>query len=194
MASVLAPFAGERAYELAERLRGEFGSLRRALNAPHDQLIEAAGPHAKVCELLHAARRLVDTADREELVSTRVDSSDLSFMQFIRDRIGYRTDERMLVFFTGPERSYLLDEEAGIGGQNTIRLSVAKLFRRALAIGAQGFLLAHNHPSGICRPSEEDRQSTRELAALASRLELEFHDHVIVTHDRAYSMQAGGHF
>ncbi|MGN6495755.1 MAG: JAB domain-containing protein, partial [Tsuneonella sp.] len=58
---------------------------------------------------------------------------------------------------------------------------------------AGGFLLAHNHPSGDCRPSEEDVAATRHLAAVGAALELELVDHVIVTRHRALSLRAGGY-
>ena len=108
--------------------------------------------------------------------------------------IGYGVEERLLVVFCGPDRSYLLDEELGIGGPDTIRLAAASLFRRALTVGAESLLLAHNHPSGICNPSEADEVATHELASLGRRLRIELLDHLIVTRSKIYSMRAGGHF
>jgi DNA repair protein RadC len=194
MAQLLAPFAGDSADELADRLRSQFGSLRRALDAPRDRLLSAAGPFAKTCELLLAARELVDAATREDMHSRRVDVSDPALAQYIRDRIGFRSEERLLVIFSGPGRSYLLDEEMGVGGPATVRLTAANLFRRALTVGADGILLAHNHPSGVCSPSRADEQATSELASLAERLQIELLDHLIVTRSKLYSMRAAGHF
>lgn len=194
MAQLLAPFAGDAADELADRLRSQFGSLRRALDAPKDRLLAAAGPFARSCELLLAARELIDAATREEMISRAVDISDPALAGYVRDRIGFCSEERLLVIFCGPANSYLLDEEMGIGGPDTVRLTSASLFRRALTVGAQGILLAHNHPSGVCSPSEADKRATDELAGLADKLQIALLDHLIVTPSKIYSMRAGGHF
>nr|WP_161593700.1 JAB domain-containing protein [Parerythrobacter lutipelagi] len=194
MAQLLAPFAGDASDELAARLRKNFGSLRRALDAPRETLLDAAGPFSKTCELLLAARELFDVASREDMLSRRVDISDPALAKFIRDRIGFCDEERLLVIFSGAGQSYLLDEEMGLGGPDTVRLTSAKLFRRALTVGAQGIMLAHNHPSGICTPSEPDKLATRELADLAAKLQIDLIDHLIVTRSKIYSMRAGGHF
>lgn len=194
MAQLLAPFAGDSADQLANRLRTQFGSLKRALDAPKDRLLAAAGPFAKSCELLLAARDLIDAATREDMVSRQVDISDPALAHYIRDRIGFCHEERLLVIFSGPGRCYLLDEEMGIGGPDTVRLTAANLFRRAFTVGAEGILLAHNHPSGICSPSPADEKATRELSGLAEKLQIELLDHLIVTRSKLYSMRAAGHF
>jgi DNA repair protein RadC len=69
---------------------------------------------------------------------------------------------------------------------------MAHLVRRALAVDAASLLIAHNHPSGSCHPSEEDISATRKLANAGHVLGFEIVDHLIVTRDKAYSMRAGG--
>ena len=66
------------------------------------------------------------------------------------------------------------------------------MIERALALGAAGFVLAHNHPSGDCRPSADDLAGTRQIAGIAEALELTLIDHLIVTRRCVYSMRAGG--
>ena len=62
----------------------------------------------------------------------------------------------------------------------------------ALRLDARGIILAHNHPSGECRPSGCDIAATHQLAAVASALDIELIDHLIFTHEAVYSMRAGG--
>jgi DNA repair protein RadC len=71
---------------------------------------------------------------------------------------------------------------------------VRPLVERALELGAAGFLLAHNHPSGRCRPSADDVSGTLRLAEVAEALELSLIDHLIVTRTRVFSMRLGGCF
>lgn len=192
MAELLAPFAGADADELAERLIGSFGSLDRVLAAPLRQLREAAGGHEAAVGAISGARRLVEAALGEELVRARVDGADPALHRYLRALIGARETEVLHVIFCDPARGYLADESAAVGTASRIEARARPVIERALALGAAGFILAHNHPSGDCRPSADDVASTRRLAEIAAALELELVDHLIVTRRRVYSMRAGG--
>ncbi len=192
MAELLAPFAGIRAPELADTLRREFGSLGRALSAPSNQLMRAGAQFGPACEMLIAARRLVEEARREILIGAQVDPSEPAQLAYLRDRLCRGRHETMLAIYCGPRREYIIDEELAWGDEHTVQLDHARLFRRALTLDAAGILLAHNHPSGDCTPSERDVAATRKLAEMADVLGLTLLDHVIVTKSRAFSMRAGG--
>jgi DNA repair protein RadC len=66
------------------------------------------------------------------------------------------------------------------------------LLGEALRLDAVGIILAHNHPSGQCRPSERDISATRRLCDVAKALDIALIDHLIFTEDAVYSMRAGG--
>jgi DNA repair protein RadC len=53
------------------------------------------------------------------------------------------------------------------------------IVRDAAAHGSAGVLLAHNHPSGDCRPSRADCFATRQLAAAVEALECAVVDHLV---------------
>lgn len=67
-----------------------------------------------------------------------------------------------------------------------------QLFEHAFRMGAAGFVLVHNHPSGNPRPSARDIAATRKLIAVARAMELEFLDHVVVAGCSAVSMRKAG--
>lgn len=99
--------------------------------------------------------------------------------------------ERFHVLFVDRNGIYLGDAPMGAGGAGGLSLRMRDLFQRALSHNASGILVAHNHPSGQCRPSREDIVSTRRLETVATALDIELHDHLIFTKDAVYSMRAG---
>lgn len=99
--------------------------------------------------------------------------------------------ERFHVLFVDQNRSYLGDAPLGLGGNGSLSLRMRDLFSKALLCGANGILIAHNHPSGQCRPSRADIVSTRRLETVATALDIELVDHLIFTKDAVYSMRAG---
>lgn len=123
---------------------------------------------------------------------TLVDGSDPALHQYLRARIGGGSDERLHVVWTDSGRGYLCDETFASGSHGRIAARLRPLMERALSLGAGGFLLAHNHPSGDCRPSADDISATRRIADLAAALELDLVDHLVVTRTRIFSMRGGG--
>lgn len=55
-----------------------------------------------------------------------------------------------------------------------------EVFRPAVAEGAAGVILVHNHPSGDPTPSPEDRAVTRQLAEAGRAVGIPVLDHVVV--------------
>ena len=55
-----------------------------------------------------------------------------------------------------------------------------EVFRSAVAEGAAGVILVHNHPSGDPTPSAEDRSVTRQLAEAGRAVGIPVLDHVVV--------------
>ena len=65
-----------------------------------------------------------------------------------------------------------------------------EVFRPAVAEGASGVILVHNHPSGDPTPSPEDRAVTRQLGAAGRALGIPVLDHVVVGRGRYVSLSA----
>ena len=105
---------------------------------------------------------------------------------------GRASAERFHAVFLDARRTYLGDTSLGMGLDFALTLRMRDLFSRALSIGASGLIIAHNHPSGDCRPSACDIASTHRLKEVAGALDIELIDHLIITERSAYSMRAGG--
>ena len=66
------------------------------------------------------------------------------------------------------------------------------VFGRALAMRAAAIVLVHNHPSGNPKPSEADRQLTKQLCLAGTYLDLPVLDHVVVAGDAFVSFADQG--
>jgi len=100
--------------------------------------------------------------------------------------------ERGHAIFVDARRVFLGDAAFGMGSLGTLQLRMRALFGEALRLGASGIILAHNHPSGHCQPSDCDLTATRQLQDVARALDITLIDHLIFTTRAVYSMRAGG--
>lgn len=81
------------------------------------------------------------------------------------------------------------DETISIGTVDTNLIHPREVFRPAIAYGAAGIILVHNHPSGNTEPSRSDRLVTKQVADAGRLLGIDLVDHVIVT-DTAFTSLA----
>ena len=115
-------------------------------------------------------------------------------IEYLRAQVHREPDhfERFHVVFLDPTRRAVADQTMGQGSIGLLRVRMRELFARALSLEATGIIIAHNHPSGICRPSTTDIAETQRLAAVGQTLDIELVDHLIFTRKSVYSMRAGG--
>ncbi len=78
------------------------------------------------------------------------------------------------------------------GGMHGTVADPKVIFREALERKAASVVLAHNHPSGQLRPSEEDIRLTRKLVQGGRLLDIGVLDHLIVTAHGYYSFADNG--
>ncbi len=61
------------------------------------------------------------------------------------------------------------------------------IFRFALLNNATFLVVAHNHPSGRCNPSDADKALTKRLKNLGEMLQISLLDHVILSQGEYFS-------
>ncbi len=80
----------------------------------------------------------------------------------------------------------IVDLSTGGGGSTVIDARI--VFGIALKATATSIIIAHNHPSGNLKPSSEDIRITEKLKQGGKFLEIEVHDHLIISESGYLSM------
>ena len=70
--------------------------------------------------------------------------------------------------------------QVGRGGMTDAPVAPSEIYRTALLASAAAVILVHNHPSGHCSASAEDRRLTQTLVAAGELLGVPLVDHVIL--------------
>jgi DNA repair protein RadC len=184
---------GRSALDVAGDLldRGQ-GSLRRLSSAPAGELerIPGVGPAvaARVAAALELGRRLAREGplERERIRGPR----DV----FERCAPGLRDvlQEEFRVLLLNTQHAVLRDVLVTRGTLDSSVVHPREVFRIAVAEGAAGVILVHNHPSGDPTPSAEDREVTRQLAGAGQVLGIGVLDHVVIGDARYVSFVEAG--
>ncbi len=78
------------------------------------------------------------------------------------------------------------------GGMHGTVADPKVIYKTALDAKASALIVAHNHPSGQLRPSEEDIRLTKKLVEGGRLLDIDVHDHVIIADTGYYSFADNG--
>lgn len=141
---------------------------------------------------MRAARILVLEAAREQIVRKPVSARDPSLHAYLKGLLGTQPHETLHAVFLDAEHGYIADECIAAGNGERLLGSTRRLVERAFDLRARGLILAHNHPSGSARPSEEDIATTARIGDLIGELDLALVDHLIVTQASVFSFRAAG--
>lgn len=98
--------------------------------------------------------------------------------------------ERMIVLHLNSALTIVGLEQVGQGGTGGIAVKPCDVFRGAVAAGATGVIIAHNHPSGSPEPSGEDVRFTRAIVQAGRALGILVYDHIIVAREGCKSLNA----
>ena len=82
------------------------------------------------------------------------------------------------------------DEVISIGTVNSNLVHPREVFRPAIEYSAAAVILAHNHPSGLSEPSDEDRRVTEQLVQAGKLIGIELLDHVVIAKNGWKSINA----
>ena len=82
----------------------------------------------------------------------------------------------------------------GEGSVNSANIPIRRVVEIALNTNATTVILAHNHPSGLAIPSDDDIQTTLRLAKAMDAVEITLADHIVVAEDDFVSMAQSGYY
>ena len=174
---------------LAHQLLDTFGSLAGVLDASPDDLRKVPGVGENTVVLLKlipaiAARYLASRTSAEVILS---DSATLHAL-FTPYFFWARNEKSFLACFDSKGK-LLGVRPLSEGTPNANEISLRKITTEALALNATVVVLAHNHPSGLATPSQEDLFLTRYIQDSLKPLGITLYDHVILTDDDMVSLR-----
>jgi DNA repair protein RadC len=183
---------GKTAVDLARELLVEYGSLRVLLEADRERFNRTQGlgnaKYAQLQAVLEMARRhLRETLQRGNTLGNPSECRDYLAAQLRR----YPYEVFACLFLDNQHR-VIRFEELFRGTIDSTSVYPREVLRLALQLNAAAVIFAHNHPSGVCSPSNADRQITRKLVDALALLDIRVLDHFIIGDSEGYSFAEHG--
>ena len=177
--------------DLAHRLLDRFGSFSAVLDAPYEQLLEINGMGENAATFLRCLPALCRKYRLDRIASNNLFESDEKIGRYLLAYfMGEQVERSVLLSFDGKRRLLGVDRPFSSGLTDMAEITTRRIAELALAHRAHYVVLAHNHPSGICEPSEFDITATNALDYALHSVGLQLIEHYVVTEEEFCGIKA----
>ena len=136
-----------------------------------------------IAAALEIGRRRASQEVPEKIQIKNSKDSYKIFMPLLSD---LRTEE-FWVLFMNQSNKVIGKTKLSSGGINGSVVDIRILFKTALENFATAIIIAHNHPSGNLKPSQEDLKITKLIGEAGKILEIQLVDHLIISQESFFS-------
>ena len=102
------------------------------------------------------------------------------------------TKEHFMVAYLNRGNKVIKVERISTGGISKTLADPKVIFKNALLKEATALMLCHNHPSGVPRPSSEDKQLTQAIVSAGKIFDIDVLDHIIIGENSYFSFAEHG--
>ena len=161
---------------LAKELLEAYGSIEKLLDATPADLLDRHGVGASGATLILLLRQLC--AKYLEQKARNVDLID-----------SIEKAENFMVMYLN-SRNQLIEHQQFSGTVDRAAVYPREIAEFCLRVGATAVILIHNHPSGLCMPSDNDLLTTNRVLEALKTVHVRLVDHLIVTPGACMSFRA----
>ena len=101
--------------------------------------------------------------------------------EFVRSILTDNSREHFVALYLDGAHQVASYSIVSIGTANSAVAHPREVFQRAILAGAVSIIIAHNHPSGVLTPSDEDHKVTKRLKEAGEVIGIRLLDHLIIS-------------
>lgn len=174
---------------IAKNLIKKFGSLKQVLQTDVEKLYEIEGIKNHSAIFIKFLKEFCSKYSQLQMESKEKISSPLDVLNFFQTNIGSSKDEIIYALFLNASNKILAHCPVSSGVVNRSAMYPRKIAELALKHNATSVIIAHNHPGGSCKPSQNDIIATDAVIKALKTVDIILLDHLIVTGNGYYSFK-----
>lgn len=181
------------AVELAQQILDEADNNLNVLAKKNIQelMLHKGIGEAKAISIVAAMELTRRKSSEEKPLVKEIQSSDDAY-QYMKPTFSDLQHEEFHVLLLNRKNGIISMQCISQGGIAGTVVDGKMIFKKALDFKASSMILAHNHPSGNLKPSEQDLQLTKKLISFGKFIDLPILDHLIITDNAYFSFADNG--
>lgn len=172
---------------LARGLMAKFGGIHQVLTAPIENLMKYDGVGKNTAVFIKAIQKIILLDYKSGLKSGPVFRDEKVLANYCKMLLSGKSTEEMHILYLGPEMSLIQDDLHSAGTANWSAVYPREIMKRALDLNARSVVMLHNHPTPHMSFSQDDIEITTEIRDMLAMVDIELHDHYVVSGDIIYS-------
>lgn len=178
---------------LADEVLSHIGyDLSVLSNFSVDELVEINGigisKASGIVAAIELGRRVLNKESKKQVNLQSVES----VVEFFRCRIENSRVENFEIALLNTKGTLISVHNVSKGDLSSSIVHPRETFKEAIKKSASSIICVHNHPSGDCRPSQEDINITRRLSDAGGVLGISLVDHIIIGSNSYFSFKEHG--
>ncbi len=178
---------GKNVIEIASQILSKY-SKKRLLQMTYQDLIKIGGIDSAKATTLLAAFELSKRALEVNDTNLPVISTPKDVMAQLTE-LRHNKKEHFIALYLNARNQLVHKETISMGTLNANLVHPREVFESALKHSAAGITVAHNHPSGDPKPSEDDLEITKRLVEAGKMMGVELLDHVVIATNSHFSFK-----
>lgn len=171
---------GKTALDISRELLLQFGGLRYIVAASLDQFSKTLGLGLAKYVQIQAAKELATRCLQENLERRNLFENPHDVYHYLTHKLRAYPYEVFSCLFLDNAHRFIHFKELFHGSINEAAVYPRELVRQVYQHNAAAVILAHNHPSGIAKPSEADKRITQEIKSILAAIDVRLLDHIII--------------
>ncbi len=177
---------------IAKALLRKFKTVGAVLDADEEDLKSISDLGLRSAMLLRLFREVGEIYLKSRLKEKDSVSSPGAVYDYLAVSLKGRKEEEFKVIFLNSANRPLEVETVQVGTVDKSAIYPRKVVQRALKHGAVSVIVAHNHPGGSLKPSEDDIRITEALKSALATVDISLLDHVIISGNGYFSFKEKG--
>ncbi len=177
------------AIELSQDILNYFGGLQSLINLSVEEIKEIKGmgiaKGAQINALVELSKRLNRAVDNERTIIRG--PGDVA--NYLMSELRYLKQEIFKIILLDTKSQIIAAPVISKGGLSSSIVHPREVFKEAIRRSSAAIILAHNHPSGIPEPSEDDIKITRRLIKSGEIIGIEVLDHIVIGDGKFLSLK-----
>lgn len=176
--------------ELAEQILDDLTSVSCLKDCTCSELMKYEGIGLMKASTIVCSMELSKRIESRPYQSSYI-RTPRDLFEFLKDDMKGLTQETLYAVYLATDLHIIAKIKLFQGTIDSVRIDAREIIKRALKLNSTTVCLAHNHPSGSPRPSEEDLKSTKYAEDKLNYFNLVLFDHIIIGEKGYYSIKYG---
>ncbi len=183
----------ESAVELARRILNSVeNNWHRLSQLSIKDLMKFKGVGEAKAISIATALEIGNRKSQQEVLERQQISSSKDIFEILQPHLSDLSTEEFWAVFLNHQNKILYKTCLFRGGIASSVADVRVIFKMALEHFSTRIIVAHNHPAGSLKPSQEDINITKKINEAGKLLEIELLDHIIIAQNKFYSFKEEG--